>query len=351
MGGLAKYMPITAVTCWIGSLALIGTPFFSGFYSKDAIIEAVGASHRWGAGYAYWCVLCGVFVTALYTFRMLFMTFHGAERFRQAHAAHATRRGPTIDPAPRRMHEEHAGAAARDPVGGHRAADRARHPLGDHRRADRRAGAVRRLLRPVDLRAGARQRGWARSARARQSGCAWRSRASPARRSVWRWPASSPRGCSSCGGPPGRMTRRERAARRCIRCWSTSTISTGSTRTCSPRWRAGLGVGLWKGGDQALIDGVMVDGTAAGVAWVGGRVAARAVGISVLLCLLDDDRPGAAAWLVPRATSRPQKSQHDARSYCPILIWLPIAAGVLVLLLGDARIGAGRWLALVGLAR
>jgi NADH-quinone oxidoreductase subunit L len=87
MGGLAKYMPITAITCWIGALALIGTPFFSGFYSKDAIIEAVGESHRWGATYAYWCVLCGVFVTALYTFRMLFLTFHGPERFRTV-AAH-----------------------------------------------------------------------------------------------------------------------------------------------------------------------------------------------------------------------------------------------------------------------
>jgi NADH-quinone oxidoreductase subunit L len=86
MGGLAKYMPWTAATSWIGSLALIGTPFFAGFYSKDAIIEAVGESHRWGAGYAYACVLGGVFVTALYTFRMLFMTFHGPERFREAHA-------------------------------------------------------------------------------------------------------------------------------------------------------------------------------------------------------------------------------------------------------------------------
>ena len=82
MGGLAKYMPITAVTCWIGALALIGTPFFSGFYSKDAIIEALAESHRWGAGFAYWCVLLGVFVTSLYTFRLLFMTFHGPERFR-----------------------------------------------------------------------------------------------------------------------------------------------------------------------------------------------------------------------------------------------------------------------------
>jgi NADH-quinone oxidoreductase subunit L len=82
MGGLAKYMPITAVTCWLGALALVGTPFFAGFYSKDAIIEALHESHRYGAGFAYWCVLLGVFVTALYTFRLLFMTFHGPERFR-----------------------------------------------------------------------------------------------------------------------------------------------------------------------------------------------------------------------------------------------------------------------------
>jgi NADH-quinone oxidoreductase subunit L len=86
MGGLAKYMPVTAITCWIGALALIGTPFFAGFYSKDAIIDAVRESHRFGAGFAYWCVLLGVFVTALYTFRMLFLTFHGPERFRHAHA-------------------------------------------------------------------------------------------------------------------------------------------------------------------------------------------------------------------------------------------------------------------------
>ncbi len=88
MGGLAKYMPVTAVTCWIGGLALVATPFFSGFYSKDAIIEAVGLTHRWGGTYAYWCVLLGAFVTSLYTFRLLFMTFHGKERFRDAPAGH-----------------------------------------------------------------------------------------------------------------------------------------------------------------------------------------------------------------------------------------------------------------------
>ena len=81
MGGLRKYMPITWITMWIGSLALCGVPFFSGFYSKDAIIEAVGESHRWGAGYAYFCVMAGAMVTGLYTFRQMYLTFHGKERF------------------------------------------------------------------------------------------------------------------------------------------------------------------------------------------------------------------------------------------------------------------------------
>ncbi|HXR18722.1 MAG TPA: NADH-quinone oxidoreductase subunit L [Steroidobacteraceae bacterium] len=80
MGGLRRRMPVTYWTALIGALALIGTPFFSGFYSKDTLIDAVGASHRLGADYAYWCVLLGVFVTALYTFRMIFLTFHGPER-------------------------------------------------------------------------------------------------------------------------------------------------------------------------------------------------------------------------------------------------------------------------------
>jgi len=80
MGGLRTRMPVTYWTSLIGALALIGTPFFSGFYSKDALIEAVHGSHRWGSGYAYFCVTAGVFVTAFYTFRMIFMTFHGKSR-------------------------------------------------------------------------------------------------------------------------------------------------------------------------------------------------------------------------------------------------------------------------------
>jgi NADH-quinone oxidoreductase subunit L len=88
MGGLRKYMPITWITSLLGSLALIGTPLFAGFYSKDSIIEAVHESHLAGAGFASFAVLAGVFVTAFYSFRMYFLVFHGKERFDQNPDAH-----------------------------------------------------------------------------------------------------------------------------------------------------------------------------------------------------------------------------------------------------------------------
>jgi NADH-quinone oxidoreductase subunit L len=88
MGGVRKYMPITWITTLLGSLALIGTPLFSGFYSKDEIIMAVHASTLPGAGFAYFSVLAGVFVTAFYSFRMYFLVFHGKERFDQNPEAH-----------------------------------------------------------------------------------------------------------------------------------------------------------------------------------------------------------------------------------------------------------------------
>ena len=91
MGGLRKYMPITWITSLVGSLALIGTPFLSGFYSKDSIIEAVQVAYHQGqagAGFAYFAVLAGVFVTAFYSFRMYFLVFHGEERFGKADDAH-----------------------------------------------------------------------------------------------------------------------------------------------------------------------------------------------------------------------------------------------------------------------
>ena len=101
MGGLRKYMPITFWTSLIGTLALVGTPFFSGFYSKDTIIEAAAEhaheAHNWVATYGYWAVLLGAFVTSFYSFRLLYLTFFGEERFR-----HATAHG----------HDDHAHADA-----------------------------------------------------------------------------------------------------------------------------------------------------------------------------------------------------------------------------------------------
>ncbi|HEX5539398.1 MAG TPA: NADH-quinone oxidoreductase subunit L, partial [Methylophilaceae bacterium] len=85
MGGLRKYMPITWITSLIGSLALIGTPLFSGFYSKDSIIEAAKLSSIPGSGFAYFAVLASVFVTALYSFRMYFLVFHGKPRWGKPH--------------------------------------------------------------------------------------------------------------------------------------------------------------------------------------------------------------------------------------------------------------------------
>ncbi|MGI4776787.1 MAG: NADH-quinone oxidoreductase subunit L [Janthinobacterium lividum] len=104
MGGVRKYMPITWITSLLGSLALIGTPFFSGFYSKDSIIEAVHESHLWGSDFAYFSVLAGVFVTAFYSFRMYFLVFHGKERYEQnpdAHHAHHS------DEEPDHGHDSH----------------------------------------------------------------------------------------------------------------------------------------------------------------------------------------------------------------------------------------------------
>ena len=104
MGGLRKYMPITWITSLLGSMALIGTPFFSGFYSKDSIIEAAAASHLPGSGFAYFAVLASVFVTAFYSFRMYFMVFHGEERFGKAHA-HDDHHAPA---AAHGVHDDHA---------------------------------------------------------------------------------------------------------------------------------------------------------------------------------------------------------------------------------------------------
>ncbi|MEO8443505.1 MAG: NADH-quinone oxidoreductase subunit L [Gammaproteobacteria bacterium] len=88
MGGLRKYLPVTWLTSLVGTLSLIGFPGFAGFFSKDALIEAVGHAERAGATYAWWCLMIGVFVTALYSFRMYFLVFHGPERLDAETRAH-----------------------------------------------------------------------------------------------------------------------------------------------------------------------------------------------------------------------------------------------------------------------
>ncbi|PKM01121.1 MAG: NADH-quinone oxidoreductase subunit L, partial [Gammaproteobacteria bacterium HGW-Gammaproteobacteria-6] len=103
MGGLRRYMPITWITMWIGTLALTGLPFLSGFYSKDSIIEAAhhAAEHGgWIQQYGYWSVLLGVFVTSFYSFRLLYLTFHGKERFREVatHDAHHGHNHHPVEP-------------------------------------------------------------------------------------------------------------------------------------------------------------------------------------------------------------------------------------------------------------
>ncbi len=108
MGGLKKYLPITYWTSLIGSLALIGFPGFSGFFSKDALIEAVHASTTWGHTYAYWCVLLGVFVTAFYSFRLVFMTFHGPERFSIDGHGHDAAHDDHAHDAKAAGHDDHA---------------------------------------------------------------------------------------------------------------------------------------------------------------------------------------------------------------------------------------------------
>jgi NADH-quinone oxidoreductase subunit L len=260
MGGLAKYMPVTAVTCWIGALALCGTPFFAGFYSKDAIIEAVGASHRFGSGYAYWCVLCGVFVTALYTFRMMFLTFHGPERFREtAHAGgdahHADPHGHAGDPhespavvtvplialaipslligaltAGTVLYGGYFGAAIRVLPGNNTLMGLAAEYGGPLR-----AGFLGFVAPPF----------WLALAGALTAWVCFLKRPELA----------------------GAAARRAR--------WLYSLLINKyyfdwvNERLIAPLARL-IGVGLWKGGDQALIDGVMVNGTAEEVNWLGG---------------------------------------------------------------------------------
>ena len=105
MGGVRRYMPITWITFLVGTLSLVATPLFSGFYSKDSIIEAVGESQLWGSGFAYFAVYASVFVTALYSFRVYFLVFHGNERYDQCPDVHHADHGAHGDHAKHDPHE------------------------------------------------------------------------------------------------------------------------------------------------------------------------------------------------------------------------------------------------------
>jgi NADH-quinone oxidoreductase subunit L len=267
MGGLAKYMPVTAVTCWIGALALVGTPFFAGFYSKDAIIEAVRESHRYGAGFAYWCVLLGVFVTALYTFRLLFLTFHGPERFRAAAPAHAQ--------------EEHAGGPHQDEHGHggdpHESPAVVTLPLIALAIPSVLIGAL--TVAPVLF---GNYYGGSIFVLAGNDvvGKLAEEFAQPV------WVSFALHGLAS---PPfwlavaGAVTAyffflrnpawADRAAQRFS--WLYRVLVQKyyfdwfNEKVIAPLTR-GIGIGLWRGGDEALIDGALVNGTAEGVNWFGG---------------------------------------------------------------------------------
>jgi NADH-quinone oxidoreductase subunit L len=292
MGGLRKYMPITWITSLLGSLALIGTPFFAGFYSKDSIIEAVGASHLWGSGFAYFAVVAGVFITAFYSFRMYFLVFHGEERFGKAHAhdhhahhAHhditpiPTRAKATIRPrctkprAPRRGRGRPrpprpgpGPEAARVAAGGDPAADPAGDPVGHHRFLRDQADAVRQLLQerhlhrrepPGDGRTGARVPRRRRDGRARlhQSLPFWLALAGVV--AAYYCYMINPR-------VPAAFYKALRPIHTLL---DNKYYMDKFNEVVFAGGARGVGKALWQVGDRVLIDGLVVNGSAKLVGW------------------------------------------------------------------------------------
>ena len=276
----------------IGSLALIGTPFFSGFYSKDAIIEAVDASHRSGAGYAYCCVLLGVFVTALYTFRMIFMTFHGAG------APAITMRRSTFTTSAGDMKGPLVALAIPRCSSGSSPSSRC---------CSAATSAIRsRCCRPTT---------W------------WPSWAGMARAAAVR----AARLCVGAGlaGGAGVFTAwvfvlkrpqmgdalraaLQRLYRVLVNKYYFDWFNENVHRAAGARARDGAVA--WRG--SGLIDGGMVNGSADSVGWLARRHAAAAERISVFVRVLDDHRPGGAAGLVPGPHLRQGQHRHARNSDC-----------------------------------
>jgi NADH-quinone oxidoreductase subunit L len=268
MGGVRKYMPITWITALLGSLALIGTPLFSGFYSKDSIIEAVHFSNLWGSGFAYFAVVAGVFVTAFYSFRMYFLVFHGKERYDQN--PDAGHHDPSEEPDPHHHHADHSkphespwvvwvplvllavpsvvigfltirpmlyGSLLKDSI----LVDVARHP------------AIEKLGQDFH---GA----WEMALHGLMTLPFWLAVAGVA--AAYFMYLVKP-------GLPAAIHARVRPLytlldNKYYMDWFNENVLARGARL--------LGVGLWKGGDQAVIDGALVNGSARGVAWVAGVV-------------------------------------------------------------------------------
>ncbi len=248
MGGLRVRMPVTYWTSLIGALALIGTPFFSGFYSKDALIEAVHASHRWGAGYAYVCVTAGVFVTAFYTFRMIFMTFHGPSRLdhhaeEHFHDVGWDMKGPLVALA---IPSLLIGYFTIQPVlfGGY---------FGD---------AIR-VLESNDVVA--------------EIGREFHGAAVFALHAVLSLPLWLAAAGVYCAWHfvlrrPDQATAIQARFNWLYRLLVNKYYFDWFNENVLARAARGLGLALWRGGDQAVIDGVLVDGSAGAVGWIAGRV-------------------------------------------------------------------------------
>ncbi len=284
MGGLRRYMPITYITMWVGTLALIGMPGFAGFFSKDAIIEAVHESTRWGSGYAYWCVLLGVFVTALYSFRLLYLTFHGEERFVIAHSkhndhghhgpghlAHAPQESPWVVTVPLILlaipslvigwltvgpilHGDYFGSAIRA------AAEHSGEVFGGSF-----ATMLAGFAAPPFWLAFA---GFAVATYVYLFNPALADRAKKALHPLWNLLDH--------------------------KYWFDELY-----QLVFARGGVALGRGLWKGGDVGVIDNVLIDGTSAGVRQHRRSSALGAIGVLVHLCLRHDPRAGGTArWVV-----------------------------------------------------
>ena len=291
MGGLRKYMPITYVTMVIGGLALCGIPPFAGFFSKDAIIEAVHLSTIPGHGYAYFCVMAGVFVTAFYTFRLIFMTFHGDGALRPSADPGSTTRHDGHDD-----HEHHGGPPKESPwvvtvplillaipsvVAGWIAIE----PLlfGGY------FGSSIVVL-PAARRAGQAEGGMARRGRVHRARLAVDAVLDRARRHRF---GDLPVSRQSRRCRPG--SRRRWAAS--TRCSSTTITSTSSTSGSSPAVRAGSAACFSNVGDRKIIEGI-VNGSARMVGWWARDAAADAVGLRLPLRVHDDHRPLRAADVV-----------------------------------------------------